>query len=147
MNREKNRSFLELKVIWRDENMFEVSVTASNKRYFGITDLYNTSNSLKTFAQSLESYPNDNNILFYEVGEKDGYAYFSMRFYRIDNAGHIGVQIHLEDNVATEYREEEKNKITLELLVEPNAIDNFQRELLTLAEKQEGIATLFGRDN
>ena len=70
-----------------------------------------------------------------------------MRFYPIDNAGHIGVQVSMEDNVATEYREEEKNKIILELLVEPNAIDNFQRELLNLAEKKEGIATLYGSDN
>jgi hypothetical protein len=99
------------------------------------------------FANSLKDYPTNPNILFHQAGEKDSYAYFAMKFYCIDNAGHVGVQINLEDNVATEFRPEEKNKMTLEILVEPNAIDNFQKELLSLAEKQEGIAILYGRDN
>lgn len=70
-----------------------------------------------------------------------------MNFYYIDNAGHIGVEINLENNVATEFRHEEKNKLKLEIIVEPNAIDNFQRELSNLATTQKGTANLYGRDN
>lgn len=141
------KSFLELKVVWKDDDMFELKVTASNVRYFGTTEVYDTSDTLTKFATSLSGYPTGNGTLIYEAGQKDSYSYFCMKFNCIDNAGHIGVQVSLEDNVATEYRQEEKNKVTLEILVEPNAIDNFQKELLSLALNQDGIAVLYGRDN
>ncbi len=147
MDIDNRKSFLELKVIWKDDDMFELKVTASNERFFGTTEVYDTSDSLTSFAKSLIGYPTDDKTLVHEAGEKNSYAYFSMKFYCIDKAGHIGVQINLEENVATEYRQEEKDKLTLEIVVEPNAIDNFQKQLIHLAVNQEGVATLYGRDN
>ena len=70
-----------------------------------------------------------------------------MKYYCIDKVGHLGVEVNLEENVSTEYRNEEKDKLKLEIIIEPSAIDNFQRELIQLAQKQEGKATLFGRNN
>lgn len=139
-----DKSFLEIKVIWKDEYMFEVKITSSNGRYSGTTEVYDTSDSLLNFSKSLSGFPKENEISFYEIGEKNAYAYFSMKLYCIDSAGHIGVLINLEESVATEYRAEEKDKLSLEILTEPNAIDNFQKELLHLAEKQEGMAILYG---
>jgi len=147
MDINNQKSFLELKVIWKDDDMFELKVTASNGRYLGTTEVYDTSETLTEFANSLEGYPTNSDILFHEAGQKDNYAYFSMKFCFIDSAGLVGVQITLEDNVSTVYRPEEKSKMTLEIIVEPNAIDNFQKALLTLAIKQDGIATLYGRDS
>jgi hypothetical protein len=147
MNKDKLKSFLELQIVWEDDDMFELKVTASNSRYFGTTEVYDTTESLFSFAQALIGFPKDNKKLLHEAGFKDGYAYFSMNFYCIDEAGHIGVEINLEDNVATEFRPEEKDKLKVEIIVEPNAIDNFQRELSQLAKKQEGVAVLYGRDN
>ncbi|HUX61094.1 MAG TPA: hypothetical protein VMV32_07270 [Ignavibacteriaceae bacterium] len=139
-----NRQYLDLKIIWKDDDMFEIKVSASNGRFSGITEVYDTPDSLLSFAKSLKGFPIGNKIIFYEAGKKDGYAYFSMRFYAIDNFGHVGIQICLEENVSTEFRAEEKDKISLELLVEPSAIDSFQNELIHLAEKQEGNATIYG---
>jgi hypothetical protein len=147
MDKDRLKSFLELQIVWKDDDMFELKVTASNGRYFGTTEVYNTTESLLSFAQTLIGFPNDNKKLFHDAGFKDGYAYFSMNFYCIDNAGHIGVEINLEDNVATEFRHEEKDKLKLEIIVEPNAIDTFQRELSQLATTQKGTAILYGRDN
>ena len=147
MTIENRKSFLELKVIWKDDNMFELRVTASSVDFFGRTEVYDQSESLSKFASTLFDYPNDNSTVFYEIGEKDSYAYFSMKFYSIDKSGHIGVEINLESNVSTEYRQEEKNKVKLEIIVEPSAIDNFQRELFHLAKKEEGSAILYGNDN
>lgn len=141
---ENNKSFLELKLIWKDDDMFEVKVTASNGRYSGTTEVYDTSDSLLKFARSLIGFPKNYEILVHEAGEKNGHAYFSMKFYCIDSAGHFGVLINLERSVATEYRAEEKDKLSLEILTEPNAIDNFQKGLLHLAENQEGTAILYG---
>ena len=67
-----------------------------------------------------------------------------MRFYQIDPTGKVGVLINLEENVATEYREEEKDKLKMELLVEPNALDRFKKELSHLASKEDGEAELLG---
>jgi hypothetical protein len=147
MDKEKLKSFLELEIIWKDYDMFELKVTASNGRYFGTTEIYDTTESLLSFSQTLIGFPNDNKTTLHEAGNKDGYAYFSMNFYCIDNVGHIGVEINLEDNVATEFRHEEKDKLKLEIIVEPSAIDNFQKSLSQLATTQKGLAILYGRDN
>ena len=139
------KSFLELTVIWKDDHMFELRVRTSNTRFSGTTEVYDTSDTLSNFAKRLIGFPSDNKTLFYEAGEKDSYSYFSMRFYCIDTAGHVGVEINLEENVSTVYRQEEKDKLKLEIIVVPSAIDNFQKELLKMAMTEDGIATLYGQ--
>lgn len=146
MDLDNRKSRLELKVIWKDDEMIELRVRATNERYLGTTQVYDTTESLKDFAKSLLDYPNNNQIIIHEAGEKDSISYFAMKFYCIDNVGHIGVEISLEENTSTQYRQEEKDKLKLEIIVEPSAIDNFRRELLQLAIKEEGTATLYGRN-
>ncbi|HTE32268.1 MAG TPA: hypothetical protein VK666_17930 [Chryseolinea sp.] len=145
MDGDNRKSLLELKVIWKDDHMFQLRVTATNGRYSGTTEVYDTSVSLANFAKSLLGYPKDEQVLFHNAGQTDGYSYFEMRFYCIDNAGHVGVQVSLEEYNST--RPEEKDKLKLEIIVEPSAIDNFQRELLQLAVNENGIARLYGRNN
>lgn len=70
-----------------------------------------------------------------------------MNFYPINNYGHIGIEILMEKNVATEYRKEEKDKLKLEIIVEPSSIDRFQKELIYLAKNQSCKAILYGKDN
>ncbi|MCR6641637.1 MAG: hypothetical protein NVV82_22265 [Sporocytophaga sp.] len=127
--------------------MFELGVTASNGNFFGRTEVYETSDSLKCFAESLEGFPSSTDksrTIFHEAGQKSDYAYFSMKLYCIDPSGKVGVHINLESNVATKFRSEEKDKLSLEIIVEPVAIDTFQKELLHLAVNEEGFATLMG---
>jgi len=141
------KSFLKLQVVRKDEHMFKLKVTASNGRYFGTTDVYDKSEPILKFAHTLTGFPHDNSDLLYESGVEKGYASFSMHFYCIDNAKHIGVEVNLEDKIRSEFSHEEKNKIQLEIIVEPKAINNFQKELSQLAAKREGIAILYGSDN
>ena len=137
-------SYLAIKVIWKDDHMFEINVQATNGRYLGTTDVYETSDNLANFARLLLNYKAEKDLV-YEAGKKDGYAYFGMKLSPINHSGHISLLINLEENVATEYRDDEKDKLKLEIIVEPHAIDVFQKELLKLAIKEEGIATLYGR--
>ena len=51
---------------------------------------------------------------------------------------------NIEENVATEYRANEKDKLKLELIVEPSAIDIFQKELHRMAKTENGRASLVG---
>jgi len=141
------KSYLKLKIIWKDDDMFELEINASNNLYFGTTEVYDTSESLYEFAQTLVDFPKNEKQLIYELGNQDGYAFFSMRFYCIDGFGHIGVEIILEENKSTDYRKEAKSTSKFEIIVEPSAIDNFQKSLSTISKKQEGIAILYGRDN
>lgn len=139
-----NKQYLNLEVIWKDEHMFELKVNCSNGRYSGITEVYDTKKSLLPFAISLDGYPFQGEELIYECGKQDSYAFFKMRFYKIGITGIVGVQINLEENVPTEYRQEEKGKLEMELIVEPNAIDSFQKELKKLAMTESGSAFLKG---
>lgn len=136
--------FLKLEVIWKDEHMFELQISASNGRYSSKTEVYETKNSLFSFASSLQVYPSNSGILKHICGEKDSYAYFEMKFYKINEFGLVGVEITLEENVGTEFRTEEKDKLKMELIVEPNSIDKFQKELVNLALTEKGIAELVG---
>ena len=139
------KSFLKLKIIWKDDDMFEMQVTASNGRFIGTTEVYDQSKPLYDFANSLIGFPRTSDSVFlHEAGEKDSYAYFAMKFYTIDNVGHLGVQVTLESNVSTKYRTEEKDKLTLEILTEPSLLDNFVKSLMTLASDEKGEAILEG---
>ena len=144
---DKLNSFLKLKIIWKDDDMFEIKVTTSNTLFNGSTEVYDQSERLSEFAKSLNTFPENDKVLFYETGEKDSYAYFSMKYYSIGKSECIGVEINLESNVVTEYRKEEKNKLKLEIIVVPSAIDRFQKELYHLAKNEEGSAILYGNDS
>ncbi|MCP9761466.1 hypothetical protein [Lacihabitans soyangensis] len=147
MDSDFRKSYLELKVIWKDDDVLELSVKVSNGRYSGITEVYDTPETLFNFARRLEGYPSVNQELFYEAGKKDSYSFFSMRFYKIDSAGQIGVEIMLEENVSTEYRPEEKDKLKVEIIIVPSAIDDFQKELVNMAKNREGVSILNGQYN
>ena len=147
MDKNNFKSFLRLQIVWKDEHKFELKVTASNGRFFGSTQVYDTPEPALKFAQTLKGFPQDNNDLHYETGYKNGSACFSMHFYCIDDAGHFGVEINLEDNFGTAYNYEVKNKIKIEIIVVQNAINVFQKGLSRLVTKQEGIAILDGWDD
>ena len=139
-----DKRFLKLKVIWKDDDMFELHISASNGRYCGQTEVYDSKHSLLPFAKNLKGFPFGKDKLSHQCGEKDSHSYFEMRFYKIGFSGKVGVQINMEENVATEYRTEEKDKLSMELIVEPNTIDIFQRELIALAKNEDGEAELIG---
>ena len=137
-----NDKNLKFEVIWKDDDMFEMRITANNGRYSGITEVYEVSESLLGFVNELNGFPFGKDKVSHSSGEKDSYAYFKMEFYKIGLTGKCGALITMEENVSTEYRKEEKDKLSMELIIEPNAIDIFCRELKSLAEKEDGIAEL-----
>lgn len=141
------KSFLEFKVIYEDNDLIELNIKASNNDFSGSTQVYTNAESLLQFSDSLVGFPRDNKVLFFDAGERNSYSYFSMRFYSIDQGGLVGVEIYIESNSSANERPEKKGNLKAEVIVEPSAIDNFQRELKHLAINQNGSAILFGRDN
>ncbi|MCW3074148.1 MAG: hypothetical protein JWP69_1217 [Flaviaesturariibacter sp.] len=138
--------FLSLEIIWKDEHMVELEITACNKYFKGITQVYDQAECIYELAEQLIGFSGISETLFYESGKKDSYAYFSLKFYPVGTNGLIGVQINLEENVTTAFRPEEKSKLILEIIIEPSALDEFQKFLKTMAVKQSGKAQLVGRN-
>ncbi|MGY3087816.1 hypothetical protein ACVWYF_000842 [Hymenobacter sp. UYAg731] len=138
-------SYLKLGVVWKDEHMLEIEFEVRATFFSGITQAYDTSESFYDLANQLKDFPNNINTIIYQAGKKDGYSYCSLTFYPIGISGFIGIYIQLEENVSTEYRAEEKSKLSLELIVEPNAIDNFRNQLIAIAQNKEGNALIQGR--
>ncbi len=136
--------YLKLEVIWKDEYMFELKVTANNGRYSGITQVYETKEPLLNFANSLNEFPKYDKELIHSCGVKDTNDYFEMKFYQIDPTGKVGVLIILRETLPVENRTEVKSKLEMELIVFPAAIDKFIIELKHLANNEEGEAELFG---
>ena len=149
MEKSSLKSFLELRVIWKDDDLVELNVIATNNRFFGTTKVYADAESISisSFAQSLIGFPHGNKELLYQAGTKEGNSYFAMNFFCVDKAGHIGVVINLENKVLSEFGYKEVEKLQMQINVESNAIDNFQRALYHMATSQKGTAILFGRDN
>jgi hypothetical protein len=139
------KEFLKLKVIWTDDDMLELQVTAFNGHFLGTTEVYDTDERLSQFADSLIGFPKTtDSTLTHEAGERDSYSFFSMKFYTIDSAGHLGVQVSIESNVPTKFRPEEKDKLTMELKTEPSCVDTFIKSLVTLVKNRDGEAILNG---
>ena len=137
-------NYLKFEVIWKDDDMIELQISANNGRYSGITEVYEVPDSLIELVNQLNGFPFGKDKVTHICGEKDSYAYFEMDFYKIGPTGKCGVLITMEENVATEYRREEKDKLSMELIIEPNAIDAFCKEMMHLAKREEGIAELKG---
>ena len=52
-----NQNNLKFEVIWKDDDMFEMRISANNGRYSGITEVYEVSNSLLGFVNELNGFP------------------------------------------------------------------------------------------
>ena len=139
-------SKLIIKYVWNDEHMIEISVIASNDRYYGTTKVYTTADDLLELSEKMTNFPtSQDEKVTYCAGEKNATSYFSMQFFVVDNIGHTSVIIELEDNVSTKHLKEEKNKLLIEIPTEPNLIDEFNLQLRSLAKTGYGEAILIGK--
>lgn len=127
-------------IVWKDEHIFEFEITAANGRFSGTTKVYDQFDSLLTFIDTLKDFPKNADPLQYEMGDQDGYSYFSMKFSTINTSGHIGVLVNMEGNVTLGHKE----KLELTIYTEPNAIDNFVAQMRALVINQSGQAVLAG---
>ena len=135
-------NFLNLEVVWKEEHMLELEVTVSNNGYSGVARGYDTRERLETLAKQLEGFPKDDQPIFYEIKESSQLGDLSISFCPIALSGLVGVKVHLESEGSSNCQ---NSNVSLELLVEPNSIDIFQKYLTTLAATQQGVAKLIAR--
>ena len=120
---EKYENFLNLEVVWKDEHMLELEVTVSNNGYSGVARGYTTGEDLEILAKQLEGFTGNGQSIFYEIKESIQIGSLSISFCPIPSSGLIGVQVYLESPGSDNCQ---NSNLSLELLVEPNSIDNFQ---------------------
>jgi hypothetical protein len=135
-------NFLTLEVVWKDEHMLELEVTVANNSYSGVARGYDTREALAILAKQLEGFPKDDQPIFYKIGESLQQGHLSISFCPIGLSGLVGVKVYLEKGGLTGCQ---NSNVSTELLVEPSAIDIFQKYLTTLAANQQGIAKLIAR--
>lgn len=144
MSSSKQQPHLTMQIIWKDEDMIELKVSAANDLFSGATDVYSTQKELIDFAKKLVNFPTANDVLEYKAGIIEDYAYCNLRFYCIDNAGHIGISITLMEENYTGFGMYTEDQVKLNLVVVPSDIDYFQKLLYRMAVAQEGTVTLKG---
>ena len=140
------KSFLKIETEYVDGTLF-LEIVGSNCCFMGETNVFAKNELLIDFSNKLTDFPkNINDLIFFELGTKEwNDSYFSIKFYPTDSISHIGVQIIMETE--KHVRDEEKYKIQFEIIVEPNAIDEFRKALFYIGQNNNGVAFLYGRDN
>ncbi|MDC8103441.1 hypothetical protein MTQ00_02715 [Chryseobacterium sp. B21-037] len=140
------KSYLELKIIYVDEELIELKIKGSGTYFSGSTDVYANIESINLFAEQLTDFPKNEKSISFELGVKDSkYSYFSINLYPAHSLSHIGIQIKMATEA--ELRIKAQSKIQFEILAEPNAIDEFRKALNQITIKKSGAAILYGMDN
>jgi hypothetical protein len=159
-----NQPELSFEAVYRDQDLLEIEVKASNGRYAGVTKFYLgiDGEELRELIEKLQGFPRDvkqviERKLGYETEEpcdRQGYASrhksnpfyspsASLKFQCIDNSGHTAVEIILAEENWSE-RESAGGKASFELLFEPAALDTFCAELSEVVKNKAGKAVLSG---
>ncbi|TRW22636.1 hypothetical protein FMM05_17305 [Flavobacterium zepuense] len=141
MNIQTGICFLAFEVIWKDADILELQIKASNGRYMGTVEIYDTYESLINFEKSLTGYCIGSNT-YYRSEPYNQKSKCTMKFRAPDNAGLVGVEVILEENTLFNDEDKPNNTVSLQLIAELNAIDNFAIELGKLIYGREGIAIL-----
>ncbi|MBA4384367.1 MAG: hypothetical protein C0410_06500 [Anaerolinea sp.] len=139
------KSYLSFQRIYKDEDLLELFIEASNGKYSGATKIYIESDGEKliTLGENLKGFPKDIRSQFIiELGvtEKDkqlqrhikfNHAYLRIIFGCIDKAGHTTAQIKIREDSWIQ-RESALGEAYFELLFEPSQVDFFADELVNL---------------
>ena len=138
----QNENFLQFEVVWKDEHILELEVGVSNNGYSGVARGYDTGERLEVLAKQLKGFPKDDRSIFYEIKGSMGMGTLSFAFCLNSPNGIVGIKVHLEGEGSYDCQ---NSILSLELLVEPSAIDIFQKYLTTLAANQQRFAKLIAR--
>nr|WP_321237472.1 hypothetical protein [uncultured Psychroserpens sp.] len=140
----KPKSFLEIKVIWKDHGMIALEVIASNGIFCGKTEVLEFSENLQEFSEKLKTYSKiEEHYLSYKPKIETNYNRFFMKYYKSD---YFGKRL-MDTKIVVGSFTGGKHTVELEIIFEISALELFQKELYELARNEEGIATLYGVDS
>jgi hypothetical protein len=124
---------LSLEVVWFDQDMLELRLSASNSRFAGQANFYAALDQPRDFAAEIEGFPRAaGDVREYEFGSTTmkGYGGAKIRFACKDGSGHLVVQVAIHMNPIGEKALVESATVHLETV--PAAIDSFVEELRSM---------------
>jgi hypothetical protein len=137
---------LQLDLVWRDEDLFDIHVSAWNGAFGGVAELYVVIGGLEELANKLSGFPRDpkdvREVVLGSFGREFAGGAASLRFYCADRAGHS----YLESKIESE--SESAGVVQYAIIsmpIEAAAIDSFVIDLRRLERERSGTAILQGR--
>jgi hypothetical protein len=148
-NSDRWRTGLEIKCRWRDSDVIQLFVSASNRTFTGGASPYVGIGDIAGRATILNGFPKNSTdvreLEFGASGAEFAGGYVRLRFSCRDKAAHAIVEIQIESK--NEARPDAQwndacQTATFFAAIEPSAIDDFVKELRQLEEEDNGSAWL-----
>jgi hypothetical protein len=135
--------FLEITVVWNDEDLQEVVVSASSGLFTGQVNLYAAWDELKTIAESLSGFPSnrtDKREIHLGQDNLSGYGKASLTVCSTDSMGHLAVEVAMHTNPANSAKGRESAVVVIPAVV--GDIDRFAADLRRINNQVGATATL-----
>jgi len=137
--------YLTIELVWEDADLEELSISASNGYFSGTAKVYFGQGEVELLANSLRGFPKTTSQLeIFTGGNETKYSFAKLVFRCADGAGHPVVDVKLAESMFHNGRQSRNNCVELELQFEPLALDEFCRELDSVARRKSTRAMLRG---
>jgi hypothetical protein len=135
---------LAIELVYEDVDLEELSISADNGRYRGAATAYFSNGEVGVLANALVGFPKSTNQqeVFSGGQEESDFGFAELIFRCVDTLGHIVVRVTLSETAQP--NDFARNRVELELLCEPAALDHFSQELEAIARRQRNRAVLQG---
>ena len=138
-------SHLTVELVWEDEDLEELSISASNGYFSGTAKAYFAQGDVQLLANSLRGFPKTmSQQEIFTGGNENEYPFAKLVFRCADGAGHPVVDVKLAEALFHNGRPSRNNRVELDLQFEPLALDEFCRELDSVARRKTTRAVLRG---
>lgn len=128
-----------------DDGMLTAAVDVASRGFKGVSQVYTTAEAFEELSSRLRLFPEGpTNSLEFEFGMPDSYGYLSLAFSVLDATGRCACRVQLESNYFPVYGPESRNRVEVDMGIEPNAIDRFVFDLQKLLNSEPGNAVLEG---
>jgi len=128
-----------------DDGMITAAVDVASRGFKGVSQVYTTAEAFEELSSRLRLFPEGpTKSLEFEFGMPNSYGYLSLAFSVLDATGRCACRVQLESNYLPTYGPESKNRVQIDMGVEPNAIDRFVLDLQNLLNSEPGKAVLEG---
>lgn len=135
--------FLQFAIVWNDEDLQEVVISASSGLFSGQVNLYAGWNELKEIAERLRGFPsNRDDKREFTIGQDNlsGYGTASLRLYCVNSRGHVAVEVTLHTNPANSSDGKESAVVIVPAVV--GDIDRLAADLRSISNQVGASAVL-----
>jgi hypothetical protein len=135
----------QLDVIWNDEDIFDLRVSAWNGAFGGVARVWAGIGELEKIAAELSGFPKNpsdaRDIVLGSFGPGTAGGAASMRFYCVDRAGHAYLESRIESEIESAGVVQ---SAVVSMPIEAAAVDAFVGGLQRLERERSGTALLKG---